>query len=226
MKTRMLGVLAASTLIGAALTTTTLAQDRQGSFDGRGAGPTRGVHAPLRGKMRGGLRDNGALAQTERFITRMDTDADGRVSSAEFIDGRLQQVDRYFERRDTDGDGLIAADEYATPRTRPERGARPERPAIDEEALGACVRETIADFEPRRGAAPDDIFAAADTDADGAVSLQELSAALEGRAQEQFARLDADGDGYLTSEDADAQRQERLELRRTTRACLQEQRTD
>ena len=153
----------------------------------------------------------------------MDTDADGRVSSAEFIEGRLQQADHYFERRDTDGDGLIAADEYAIPRPRPERGARAGRPEIDEEALGACVRETIADFEPRR-AGRDDVLATADTDADGAVSLQELSAALEGHAQEQFSRLDADGDGYLTAEDAEAQREERQELRRVTRTCLRQQR--
>lgn len=201
MKTTMLGVLTITTLLGATVATASLAQDRQRDGDARGKGQP-----------------------AERFIARFDTDGDGRVSSAEFTDARQQQVDRYFERRDTDGDGLISAAEQAEPRARPQRGQgmrgmRRGRAAIDQDALAACVQDDLADGEAR-----DDAVATADTNADGALSLQEISVALERRAQEQFARLDADDDGYVTAGEAAAQRDEHRNLRRVTRTCLQQQR--
>ncbi|MDY6982936.1 MAG: hypothetical protein SV422_07595 [Pseudomonadota bacterium] len=203
MKTRMLGVLTITTLLGATLATASLAQDRQRDVDARGRGPQ---------------------PPAERFIARFDTDGDGRVSAAEFTDARLDRVDRYFEQRDTDGDGLISAAEQAEPRAKPERGKRMRgmrrgRAAIDQDALAACVQDSIADGESRA-----DAVATADTNADGALSLQEISAALERRAQEQFARLDADDDGYVTAGEASAQRDAQQDLRRVTRTCLQQQR--
>ncbi|HEY0961785.1 MAG TPA: hypothetical protein VGE69_05450 [Pseudomonadales bacterium] len=212
-------------MLGATLTTVTLAQDRQRSFDDQaGDGPMRGMNAPLREKVRGRLRGGDADAQAARFITRFDTDADGRVSSMEFVDVRVQNVDQYFERRDADGDGRISSVEYATPRTRPDRGTRPQRAAIDDEALAECVRGTIDDFEARRALNPEEAFAAIDADADGALSLQEMSAAFSARAQAQFTRLDADADGYVTAGDVEVQQDEARELRRAARACLREQR--
>lgn len=203
MKTRMLGVLTATTLLGAALATASVAQDRPRDFDARG----RGSQAPA-----------------ERFIARFDTDADNRVSAAEFTDARLERLDRYFEQRDTDGDGLISAAEQAEPRAKPERGKRMRgmrrgRAAIDQDALAACVQDSVADGESR-----DEAIATADTNADGALSLQEISATLERRAQEQFARLDADDDGYITADEASAQHDANRNLRRITRTCLQQQR--
>lgn len=113
MKTRMLGVLTATTLLGATLATASLAQDRQRDVDARGKGQP----------------------PAERFIARFDTDGDGRVSAGEFTDARLQQADRYFEQRDTDGDGYVTADEITAqrdeyralrrdPRTRPQQQRR------------------------------------------------------------------------------------------------------
>lgn len=233
MNTRMLGVLAVSALLGGALATTGVAQERQRGFDalrGDGAGL-------MRGRMRA-ARGPGAAAQPERFIARHDTDADGRVSAAEFIDVRLESVDHLFERRDTNGDGLITADEQQAPRGQPGRGARgegrdrPERPARvqrpepDREALAACVRETIADFEPREDGTGETAFAASDTNGDGMLSLQEVSASIESRAQEQFARLDADGDGYVVKDEVAALAEAQMDVRRTLMACAREQRQD
>lgn len=202
MKTTTLGILAAGALLGATLATAGMAQDRQRAPD-----------------------DRAGLAPPRNFIARFDTDADGRVSLAEFVDARLRDADRHFERRDRDGDGLISATEAAPPAgpERGRRGARPERPRVDEGALRACIRETVAGFEPLRGS-PGDAFAATDTDADGALSLQEVNAALERRAQEQFGRLDTDGDGYVTAAEAEARRKEQRELQRSARECLRVQR--
>lgn len=231
MNTRMLGVLAVSALLGGALATTSVAQERQRGFDamnGAGAGQMRGRMRMARGP--------GAALQPARFIARHDADEDGRVSAAEFIDVRLQAADRLIERRDADGDGLISAEEQDAPRGQPGRGARgetrtrPERPARseraepDREALAACVRETSPDFQPRADGTGESAFAASDGNGDGKLSLEEISAAIEGRAQQQFARLDADADGYVVEDELVAQAQAQRELRRTLMACAREQR--
>src|SRR5687768_7459837 len=103
MKTKLLGIVVAG-LLGTALATTTIAQDRGRGFDGaRGAGA---------GEMRGGPMRRGPAAaiaaQPERFIEHHDADADGKVSASEFVDARLDEVDRLFDRRDDDGDGQIS----------------------------------------------------------------------------------------------------------------------
>lgn len=229
MNTRMLGVLAVSALLGGALATTSVAQERQRGFDTRN-GDGAGL---MRGRMRM-ARGPGAQLAPGRFIARHDTDADGRVSEAEFIDLRLENVDRLFDRRDANDDGQISADEQDAPRrgARGEARGRPERPAgaqrtePDREALAACVRETIADFEPRADGDGESAFAAADANGDGLLGFQEASEAAQGRAQEQFARLDADGDGYVVADEVAAQARAQRELRRTLMACAREQRQD
>jgi hypothetical protein len=219
MKLKVLGI-AVTALLGTVLATASVAQPRgRGGFDG----------PPPRGEMRGpqaGARG----ASPERFIERHDTNADGRVSEAEFVDERLQNVDEQFERRDTNGDGVIAADEQA-PRGRPGRPGRgpradrerPEPPAIDRDAITACVRETIAGYEPRFDDERDDVFANVDTNGDAKLSLTEVSAALEARAHERFEHIDSNGDGYVTEAEVEAQSAAQLAARRAMRDCIREQ---
>jgi hypothetical protein len=233
MKTRMLGIFAVSALLGAALATTSVAQDRQRGFDGP-RGEARGPAGQIRGRLRGGPRGRGAGAQPERFIERHDTDADGQVSESEFVDERLTRIDQLFERRDTDGDGLISAEEHDAPRGlrgRPGRAprgerVRAERPEIDRDAVAACVRETIADLEPRSNGERDEVFANVDSNGDDMLSLQEVSAAIEARAQDLFARIDGDGNGYVTEDEASAHFEAQLDLRRAATACVREQLAD
>ena len=227
MRTRMLGVLAVSSLLGAALTTPSFAQERQRGFDG--------PRGDLAGQMRAGPRGRGGPAQPERFIERHDTDADGRVGEMEFVDDRLQNIDELFDRRDADGNGLISADEHDAPRGLRGRGARGERPAladrperaarpeIDRDAVTACVRETIADYEPRFDNELDDIFEHVDTNGDDMLSLQEVSAAVEARAGELFDRIDDNGDGYITEDEVEAHFEAQLNVRRVVNACIKEQ---
>jgi Ca2+-binding EF-hand superfamily protein len=155
--------------------------------------------------MRGGPRGAGQLAQPDRFIERLDTDADGQVSAAEFSEERLQRIDDMFEHRDTNGDGLISLEEHDAPRVGrgPMRADRRERmrearPEIDRDALTACVRETIADYEPRFDEPMDDVFADLDTNGDNMLSLTEVTAALEARALAAFGRIDGDSNGFIT----------------------------
>lgn len=232
MKLKTLAMMTATALLGTALATTSLAQPRsRGGFEGA---PPRGeMPGPARGGMRGGPPGGAAAAQPERFIERHDTDADGRVSEAEFADERLAHVDEQFERRDSNGDGVISLEEHEAPRGRGPRasgerparpaGDRPARPEIDREAVIACVRETIADFEPRFDDELEDAFENVDNNGDGELSLAEVSSAVEARANDLFARIDDNGDGYITESEVEAHFQAQLNVRRVTQDCVKEQ---
>lgn len=231
MKLKMIGVMTATALLGTVLATTSVAQPRgRGGFDG--TPPPRGeMPVPARGGR--GVSPGGApaAAQPERFIERHDTDADGRVSAAEFADERMQHIDEQFEHRDTNGDGVISLEEHAAPRGLPGRGGRgprddsdrPARPEIDRDALIACVRETIADFEPRFDDELEDAFENVDTNGDGKLSLAEVSAAVETRAHDLFAHIDDNGDGYIVESEVEAHFAAQLNVRRVTQACIKEQ---
>jgi Ca2+-binding EF-hand superfamily protein len=225
MKLKMIGVMTATALLGTVLATTSVAQPRgRGGFDGA---------PPPRGEMRGpGAAGQRGGPPPERFIERHDTNADGRVSESEFVDDRLQNVDDQFEHRDTNGDGVISLEEHEAPRAlpaRPGRGPRPDvadrpaRPEIDRDALTACIRKTIADFEPRFDDELEDIFDNVDKNGDDKLSLAEVSAAVEARARELFDHIDASGDGYITEDEVEAQFQAQLQVRRVTQDCIKAQ---
>ena len=223
-KFKLLGLMTTTALLGTLLATASIAQPRgRGGFD---------QQAP-RSEIRGTRAERGnhrTRAQPQRFIERHDADADGRVSEVEFIDERLQYVDAQFEQRDTDGDGAISHEEHEAPRNLPSRRnarterARPGAAVIDRNAVTACVRETIANYEPHRDAVPEDNFASIDTDGDNKLRLTEASAAIEARAHERFARLDGNGDGYVTDDEVEAQFAVQPEARGAVRDCVREQR--
>ena len=126
-------------------------------------------------------------AEAEKYYeTRfalMDRDRDGRLSEPEFFraaTGRsLQAVDSFsstrplsFEAVDVDGSGALTPEEFLR---------------------ANVVRQTFA-IGADRAAQRRSIFAAADGNGDGALSLRELTDAGSGH----FARSDADGDGRVT----------------------------
>lgn len=231
MKLKMIGVMTATALLGTVLATTSAAQPRgRGGFDG--TPPPRGeMPGSARGGRAGPPGGAPAAAQPERFIERHDTDADGRVSAAEFVDDRMQHIDEQIDRRDTNGDGVISLDEHEASRGLPMRAGRgprpdadrPARPEIDREAVIACVRETIADFEPRFDDELEDIFEHVDTNGNGKLTLAEVSAAVEARAHDLFARIDDNGDGYIVESEVEAHFEAQLNVRRVTQACIKEQ---
>jgi Ca2+-binding EF-hand superfamily protein len=214
MKLITIGMAGISTLLALALMNAVIAAepadgDRRPAFEGRrGPGPG-GIGS------RFGQRRGPAFA---RQLERMDTDDDGQISEAEFVDFRLARLDETFERRDRNDDGLIGLDENP----RPERPNRPNRPDLDREDLIACVRETLADFAPNADMDFEERFENVDTDGNGSLTLAELSAALEQRAHETFARIDADDDGFITQEELKTRHQAQLDVRREVRECMRE----
>ncbi|AQR61009.1 hypothetical protein BZG35_04540 [Brevundimonas sp. LM2] len=152
--------------------------------------------------------------QAERPALRADADADGRISRTEFVEGRVamltavdanrdgsvsaeerrsgidtrrnQQASARFDRADVDGNGSLSREEFVT--LHGERGGRGGRGPGGE------------DRGPR---------AARDRGERGPVAIAEVQA----RSTAAFARMDTDGDGYLTAEERQAARGEMRKAR-------------
>ena len=156
---------------------------------------------------------------------RGDADNDGRLSQAEFIDGRLarlttadangdgsvtreemqavmqarraEHADKRFAKLDANGDGSISRAEFdAGHAARPERGARAERVARSGGARHAMRGQG------HRGQAER-----------GPVVIADVRAKMT----EQFAKLDANSDGFVTAEEQRAARMAHREQRREAR---------
>ncbi|MBT8136026.1 MAG: hypothetical protein KJO54_03325 [Gammaproteobacteria bacterium] len=121
-----------------------------------------------------------------KMLERGDTDSDGFLSLDELTTIHSERAERRFARVDADGDGLLSSDEIAA--AREDRGNRKGPKGRKGKALDA---------------------AELDTDSDGFVTLQEFTTRGSTRAQEHFARVDADGDGLLSSDEISAAREDR-----------------
>jgi len=225
MKFKNILIAGTSVLLSATLVPMTFAQDEGAGFNrpshwaehgagGRpeGAGPQgRGNREGRPGP--GGRRGPRPGGNPGMLIEHLDADGDGFVSLEEFLDQRIARADHEFERHDRDGDGLLSEDE----------ARRPERPghdATEREAVIACVRETIADWEGP--ADVEDHFDAVDLDGDGYISLVEMSTALEARAHDLFDRIDSNADGLISLEEIHAHQEDEINVRRVVRACIDE----
>ena len=168
------------------------------------------------------LSAGAASAQTGPRAQGLDTDRDGRVSQAEFLSrlDRMAAVDanrdgsitpderraamqaRVVQRRDSAFDRLDANDDGAV--SREEFSARAEQAP-----RARMARQTMRRMAARRGA-----MARASVRTERTVDL----AQARERMSQAFARLDKDGDGYLTAEErrdgAMERRQNRREMRR------------
>lgn len=156
---------------------------------------------------------------------RGDADNDGRISHAEFVDGRLtrltaadangdgsvsreemqavmqarraEHADKRFAKLDANGDGSISRAEFdAGQAAGPERGARAERAA-----RSGDVRHAMRG-QRHRGQAERGPVVIAD---------------VRTRMTEQFAKLDANSDGFVTAEEQRAARMAHREQRRERR---------
>ncbi len=113
------------------------------------------------------------------FVTRLDTDGDGQVSSTEF-DGPAE----HFTQLDANSDGYVSADEAPTgpPPRQGGQGAQGGPPQQGSDTDSGAKPGFVSRF---------------DADGDGQVSSTEFTGPAE-----HFTRLDANSDGYISEDEA------------------------
>ena len=118
-----------------------------------------------------------ATTPADAFIQQLDTDGDGKVSLEEAM---APQKSRFAET-DTDGDGFISAEEASA-------------------AFKAQVPAEMLDAMKERGMPdPGETFVKnLDQNGDGKIDMDEFSQPTA----ESFKRMDSDGDGFATNEEA------------------------
>jgi len=163
----------------------------------------QGPRGELRGDRQGGPRQTPG-----RIIRRADTNGDKLISLDEFLAERAQQTIRQFEHRDHDSDGLLSSTDTG-PR---HRALNPE---IDIAEFRECIAENGGNSDLE-----DDPFSAADANGDSYVSKDEFYAYHEARAIAQFARVDTDSNGQLTTEELQGNMQAGKVHRGIVRQCL------
>lgn len=153
-------------------------------------------------------------ARAAAHAQRADTDGDGRISQAEFVARRVARL----TAADANGDGTVTREELRA-RAMAHRAQRAETrfTRLDTNGDGAISREEFTAPRPaqtredRRGHRP---RMARHAVARGPVVIAEARA----KSEQAFARLDTDRDGYVTSTEVRAGRQQMREERRARMA--------
>ena len=175
--------------------------DKAGAHTGRGADRFEQIDTNKDGKI--SLAE--LTASRESWLTQVDTNKDGIATQAE-IDAsmaskRQEHLQRMFERDDANKDGRLTREETRLPSAWFEKADANKDGALTLAELGNAHKHAAGDKQAagHGGGGKARRF---DENGDGKVERQELRTA----AANQFAQLDKNKDGSLTSDEFRAQR--------------------
>lgn len=169
---------------------------------------------------RGGRGERGQRG--ERRFARLDVNEDGELSLTEMTN-LAAKAERVLARKDADDDGVLSLAEFEQNR----HGNMVDLSAIADEIV-QCVTDLKAETGNELIIIPDadrfgsagDKFAAIDDNADDAINLGELEAAMTDRATNAFAAMDADEDDAVTLEEFTAHKASRRASKMAIRECV------
>ena len=169
------------------------------------------------GFARGG--EDGRHDERKTLLERLDGNADGVLSQAEFSDHKTESTIRHFNKKDGDSDGLLSLEEFAAS-GKHRRHQKLEE--LDSGALALCAEQSLGYEFPERPD-PETAFVETDLSSDGSVDLDEFLTAGDLRAEERFASIDSDGDAQLSNDEIEAYQAIQKEQRDARRSCVTEQ---
>jgi len=168
--------------------------DKAGGHAGRGAARFEQVDTNKDGKV--SLAE--LTASRETWLTQIDTNKDGVATQAEIeasmASHRQERVQKMFERDDANKDGKLSREETRMPSAFFEKADANKDGALTLAELTDARKNGPAGKQAKRGAGKGAHF---DQNGDGKVDRKELRTA----AQSQFAQLDKNKDGSLTSDE-------------------------
>lgn len=148
-----------------------------------------------------------------QIINRLDQDDDDLISLSEFTANISNSYEKHFSRLDRNDDDSLNAEEFAPRRRGHDHG-------LDTEEMAACMDENALEPRPDSEAR----FSAADSDASGALSLEEFYMLLEQGAFDRFDSIDIDADGQLTRSELAQNIAENRSEQRIRRMCMKQTR--
>ncbi len=140
------------------------------------------------------------------MFKRLDANADGKVVADEAPEPRREMITKMIERADKDGDAALSLEEFTVVMNRIRPDAKPESVDTKPEATDTKPAESQnskpeGDKKARKkagkGGMPAGLFAALDADRSGQLDESEITAAPAA-----LAKLDKDGDGKLSAQEA------------------------
>jgi Ca2+-binding EF-hand superfamily protein len=130
----------------------------------------------------------------EKMFNQIDTSGDGSIDKSEFAalaqKNSSSLVDELFSNMDTDQDSLVSMIEFDSTLAKLEQQMK----------KGDSGMQAMSGMPPP----PDKVFDAADTNGDGTVSQDELTALLGEKGADVFSQVDTDGDGQISRAEDEA----------------------
>lgn len=156
--------------------------------------------------------------KVKRIFNAADLDSSDTITLDEWLVKTTKKAEKHFDRIDADDDSLISLEEFLA--VGHGDGLDFE---VDLDALRACYADATGEDLPER---PDreTAFGQIDTNDDGFLDPDEYLAAKTENATDRFNAIDTDGDGAISKQELAAALKHLRELKRVRRDCIEDQR--
>ncbi len=136
-------------------------------------------------------------AQTEKLLTRFDSNQDGQISKSEVEEVKTG----FFNKADQNADGQLTKEEFSTLHDENQQAQMEAKfAALDSNNDGSLSLAEM--MKGKTGARAEARFNRVDSNGDGQVTLEEMAAMGAARGEKQvdnqFTRLDTDKDGVVS----------------------------